>query len=339
MKKILCIDDEPTNLQILRQTLNDHYQLMFATSGFKAIDVATQHLPDLILLDIMMPDMDGYEVCRQLKANPLTAGIPVIFVSAKGEADDETLGFDVGAVDYITKPVSPSILVRRVACQLTQVRVEEMNALSRAAIRMLGEAGHFNDTDTGQHIWRMASYSRLIAEASGWSEQMGERIELAAPMHDMGKIGIPDAILKAPRKLTDQEWDIMKQHAQIGADILLKCDNPIFIMASEIALCHHEKWDGSGYPNRLSGDAIPESARIVAIADVFDALTMKRPYKDPWSLKDSLAEIKRGSGSHFEPRLVDIFEQVLPDIARVKEEWMNKEPALLASNDSNCGCQ
>ena len=327
-KKLLVVDDEPNNLRVIGQILRDRYELIFATSGEEAIELAAQDLPDLILLDIMMPGMNGYEVCEKLKADPSTKEIPVIFVTAMSEVEDEARGFDAGAVDYIQKPVSAPILMRRVETHLSLVRVHELAESHRQAVFMLGEAGHYNDTDTGAHIWRMAAYARSLAAAAGWSDDLLERLELAAPMHDTGKIGIPDAILKAPRELTPEEWKIMQQHAEIGFDILSKSNSKLFAMAAEIAHHHHEKWDGSGYPDGLAGDAIPEAARIVALADVFDALTMKRPYKDPWDIEDTLAEIRKGVGSHFEPRLVDLFEKILPELLRIMEEWGEKETAL-----------
>jgi putative two-component system response regulator len=311
-KKILLVDDEPNNLQLLKQVLNEQYQLLFATNGEKALEAAVKHLPDLILLDIMMPGISGYETCERLKANPVTKDIPVIFVTAMSEVEQETHGFDVGAVDYIQKPISGPIVLRRVKTHLSLVHVKELEKSQKAAIYMLGEAGHYNDTDTGDHIWRIASYSRALAEAAGWPEQMLDLIHFAAPMHDTGKIATPDSILKAPRKLTPEEWVVMKQHSEAGYNILNNSDTPLFRMAAEIARYHHEKWDGSGYPLGLSGESIPESARIVALADVYDALTMKRAYKEPWSIEDSMAEIVGNSGSHFDPRLVKLFEKVFP---------------------------
>ncbi len=311
-KKILVVDDEPNNLQLLKQVLNEQYQLLFATNGVKALEAAVKHLPDLILLDIMMPGISGYETCERLKANPLTKDIPVIFVTAMGEVEQEMQGFDVGGVDYIQKPISGPIVLRRVKTHLSLVHVQELEKSQKAAIYMLGEAGHYNDTDTGDHIWRIAAYSRALAEAAGWPEQMLDLLEFAAPMHDTGKIATPDNILKAPRKLTPEEWVVMKQHSEAGYNILNKSDAPLFRMAAEIARYHHEKWDGSGYPFGLSGEAIPESARIVAIADAYDALTMKRAYKEPWSIEDSMAEIIGKSGSQFDPRLVKLFEKVFP---------------------------
>ena len=324
-KKILLVDDEPNNLQLLRQILRSSYQLIFAHNGQSALAAVAAHHPDLILLDVMMPDLDGYEVCRRLKADPLTHDIPVIFVTAMGDVDDEAAGFDVGAVDYIHKPVSPAIVIRRVQTHLSLVHIKELEDSQREAIYMLSAAGHYNDNDTGLHIWRMAAYARAIAEAIGWPVRMAERLELAAPLHDSGKIGIPDGILKAPRKLTEEEWVTMRQHSLIGYEILQCSNTPIFKMAAEIALYHHEKWDGSGYPKGLAGDNIPQSAQIVAIADVFDALTMKRSYKEAWSVEASLEEMRANSGTHFNPALLTIFLNILPKILNIKKEWDEKD--------------
>ncbi|MEW8626575.1 MAG: HD domain-containing phosphohydrolase [Candidatus Thiodiazotropha sp.] len=330
-KTILIVDDTPENLDVLKDILTPYYSVKVAVNGKLALKITEAHSPDLILLDVMMPDMDGYETCRKLKENSLTASIPVIFVTTMGEVENESTGFDVGAVDYITKPVSAPIVLRRVATHLSLVRVDELDYLARSAIRMLGEAGHYNDTDTGQHIWRMAAYSRALAEAFGWPDDKSEMLELAAPMHDTGKVGIPDEILKAPRKLEPDEWKVMMEHSQIGHDILTMSDNSVFQMAAEIALNHHEKWDGSGYPNGLEGEAIPESARIVAIADVFDALTMKRPYKEPWTISDAMAEIKKSAGNHFDPRLVECFLNLEISILKIKEEWDAREQTNLSA--------
>ena len=292
---ILIVDDEPANLGVLKNVLCDEYRLLFAKDGPKAIELATERQPDLILLDVMMPGMDGYEVCGRLKANAKTWRIPVIFVTAMSDIEDEARGFMVGAVDYIAKPVSAPIVNARVGTQVTLSRLKlnldsqiggyarQHDRLLKTAIQMLGEAGHYNDTDTGVHIWRMAAYAKAIAKAAGWGEDDANLMELAAPMHDTGKIAIPDAILKKPAKLNDDEWTVMKTHSESGADILSQSDTPLFMLAAEIARYHHERWDGAGYPSGLMGDDIPESARIVAIADVFDALTMRRPYKVSWT--------------------------------------------------------
>ena len=318
---VLLVDDEPNNLKVLQQILKDHFQLIFAINGEKALSAANEHKPDIILLDIMMPGMDGYQVCQKLKADTVTANIPVIFVTAMGELENEAHGFDVGAVDYIQKPVSAPIVLRRVQTHLSLVRVDELDRLAKAAIEMLGDAGHYNDPNTGEHIWRMAAYSEALARAAGWKASQVEMIKLAAPTHDTGKIGIPHAILKAPHQLNAGDWEIMKTHSQIGHDILSKTQNPVFKMAAEIALYHHEKWDGSGYPHGLSGEAIPESARIVAIADVFDALTTKRPYKEPWTLEQTLNVMRQSTGSHLDPRLMEIFLSIMPEILTIKATW------------------
>ncbi|MGR8932437.1 MAG: response regulator [Gammaproteobacteria bacterium] len=322
---ILCVDDEPYNLGILRMALKDHYSLVFARSGAETLASVAKHRPSLILLDVQMPDMDGYEVCRQLKSNTESEHIPVIFVTGMGQESDERNGFEVGAVDYITKPVSVPIVQARVKTHLSLVRVDELEKSYRDAIHMLGSAGHYNDTDTGVHIWRMAAYSRLLAETIGWETERCKLLELAAPMHDTGKIGIPDSVLKKPGKLDAGEWQIMKTHTNIGHGILKQSGAPLFQLAAEVALSHHEKWDGSGYPEGLHAEDIPESARIVAIADVFDALSMKRPYKEPWPLDKILDLFKENTGSHFDSRLIEAFLDIMPKIMDIGQEWNERE--------------
>lgn len=320
---ILCVDDDPINLGLLRSTLQENYKLVFARNGIEALAAALKHMPSLILLDVQMPDINGFEVARQLKSNPKTEHIPIIFVTSLSDEDDEQTGFDVGGVDYITKPISPCIVRARVQTHLSLVRVSKLEASYRDAIYMLGEAGHYNDTDTGVHIWRMGEYSHLLALAAGWDKDCAKLLAMAAPMHDTGKIGIPDTILRKPGKLNTEEWEIMKQHCRIGYEILSKSEAPLFKLAAEVALNHHEKWDGSGYPNGLAGEAIPEAARVVAIADVFDALSMRRPYKEPWSIERILPAIQEMAGSHFEKRLVDIFIDIMPQILEIADTWNN----------------
>lgn len=341
--RVLIVDDELSNIQLMRQILKDEYQLSIAPNGAKALKLSRRIQPDLILLDIMMPGMNGYEVCQHLKSDPLTAEIPVIFVTAKGKIEDESLGFEMGAVDYITKPVSRPIVLARIATHLALSdqhrtyrkmiieQTEELTASQKAAIHMLGEAGHYNDTDTAIHIWRMAAYAGAIARNAGWNVEKAGIIEMASPMHDTGKIGISDTILRKPGKLNDQEWKIMKTHSAIGHSILSKSDTPLFQMAADIAYYHHEKWDGSGYPKGLSGENIPESARIVAIADVFDALTMQRPYKDAWPTDKALAEILQTSGSHFDPEMVTCFFNVESEIRNLKKLWDSREEEQYSS--------
>lgn len=336
---ILVVDDIPENIDVLRGILSDRYIIRAATSGELALRIAERQKPDLVLLDVMMPGMDGYDVCRKLKSGLGTAMIPVIFVTAKSETQDEQAGFDVGAVDYITKPVNPALVRARVAthlaladqqlaCQRQVVtRTHELEAAQRAAIFMLGEAGHYNDTDTGVHIWRMAAYSAALARAAGWAVERAALLELAAPMHDTGKIGIPDSILKAPRRLSADEWTVMQTHTEIGYRILRKSDSELFQLAATVALSHHERWDGTGYPHGLAGDAIPQAARIVAIADVFDALTMRRPYKQAWSIDRAFATLQADAGSHFDPDLVDCFLAVREEILAIRQQWNRQEQA------------
>ncbi len=320
-KVILAIDDEPNNLNLLLQVMRDKYRLVFANSGAKGLELAERIRPDLILLDIMMPGLDGYAVCRRLKADARLSHIPVIFLTAMTSTEDEAHGFDAGAVDYVQKPISVPILLRRVATHLSLVHLNDVARARREAVYMLGEAGHYNDNDTGAHIWRMAAYACTLARTLGWPAERIEQLELAAPLHDTGKIGVPSEILKAPRALTKEEWVLMRRHTEIGAQILQNGNGEIFVMARDVALSHHERWDGAGYPHGLRGAAIPEAARLVAVADVFDALTMQRPYKTAWSLPDTCAHILAGAGQHFDPEMVAAFEAALPELLRIKGEW------------------
>ena len=249
----------------------------------------------------------------------------------------EEKGLATGAVDYIIKPVHPPIVKARIkthlalahqqhtANEMVRQRTMELQKSQHAAVFMLGEAGHYNDTDTGVHIWRMAAYAAVLARAAGWSIKQAALLELAAPMHDMGKIGISDAILKAPRKLTAIEMKSMQNHTVIGHQILSKSNTPLFRMAAEVALYHHEKWNGNGYPNRLKGTDIPQSARIVAVSDVFDALTMKRPYKEAWPIEKVFATLEQDAGTHFDPQLIKLFFQIKDEILAIKEAWDQKE--------------
>jgi len=337
---ILIVDDTPANLDVLRGALQDQYRVKVALSGVKALKIVqNQPRPDMILLDVMMPDMDGYEVCRRLKADPLTAKIPVIFVTSKSDIDDEERGLALGAVDYVTKPVSPPIVQARVRTHLALYdqnrelerrvaeRTAELQAVRLEILHRLGQAAEFKDDETGLHVLRMSHYARLLAQVMGVSEDWCDLLLHAAPMHDIGKIGIPDRILLKPGKLDAEEWRIMQRHPEYGATILGEHPAEVMVMAREVALNHHERWDGSGYPQRLSGAAIPLSGRLVAIADVFDALTSERPYKKAWTVDAAVALIDEGRGRHFDPDLVPIFHEALPDILRIKAQYA-EDPAL-----------
>ncbi|MFC3116165.1 HD domain-containing phosphohydrolase [Cellvibrio fontiphilus] len=321
--KLLVVDDEPLNLQVLRQILQQDYQLLFARDGEKAISLAQSEAPDLILLDIMMPGLTGLETCQRLKQQVATRDIPVIFVTALADDSDETQGFAAGCVDYIAKPVSAPIVLARVKAQLSLVSAQTLRDTRLQIIQRLGRAAEYKDNDTGLHVIRMSHFAREIALAAGMGNADAEELFNAAPMHDVGKMGIPDAILLKPGKLTPDEWEVMKQHARIGAEIIGDDSSSLLQMARRVALSHHEKWDGSGYPEGLVGDAIPIEARIIALADVFDALTSKRPYKEPWTIEATVDYIQNESGKHFDPELVAAFKQALPRILEIRAPLMD----------------
>jgi putative two-component system response regulator len=320
-KTVLCVDDEPSNLQVLKQILQGDYRLLFARDGRRAIELAQIERPDLILLDVMMPDMDGYEVCRTLKADERLARMPVIFVTALSDVEDEARGLELGAVDYICKPVSPAIVRARVRTHLSLVSVSELIETRLQVIQRLGLAAEYKDNETGLHVIRMSHYACILARAAGWSEQRAQELLHAAPMHDIGKIGIPYHILRKPGKFDDAEWEIMKSHVDIGVRIIGEHDSGLLAVARRIVSGHHEKWDGSGYPQGLRETAIPIEARIVAVADVFDALTSERPYKKAWSVEDACALLIEQKGRHFEPLLVDLFLDCLPQVLEIKQRW------------------
>jgi putative two-component system response regulator len=328
---ILAVDDEASNLQLLRQILQDHYRLRFAKDGPRALELVREECPDLILLDVMMPGMSGYEVCAALKADPRTASVPVLFVTALTDTDDELEGFEAGAVDYITKPVSPPIVRARVRTHLSLVRMEELRATRLEIVQRLGLAAEYKDNETGLHVIRMSHFSRILGLAAGMSENEADDLLHAAPMHDVGKIGIPDSILQKPGPLDPDEWKIMQSHATIGAEIIGEHPNGMLALARNIALTHHEKWDGSGYPKGLAGEAIPLEGRITAIADVFDALTSVRPYKKAWSEEEALAFLVEQKGRHFDPALVDLFIGQMPAIRAIRQRWAEENQELKAA--------
>lgn len=319
--RLLLVDDEPTNLQVLRHLLQADYRLLFATDGTRALAIAQQEHPDLILLDVMMPYLDGYSVCRTLKQDPRTIHIPIIFITALTDHEDEARGLEMGAVDYITKPISGPVVRARVRTHLSLVRMDELRETRLQIVQRLGRAAEYKDNETGMHVIRMSHYSQQLALAAGYSPAWAEDMLNASPMHDVGKIGIPDAILRKPGKFDPPEWDIMRTHAEIGAEIIGEHATGLLKLAHSIALNHHEKWDGSGYPRGLAAEAIPLEARIVALADVFDALTARRPYKEPWSVEDALAHIEAQSGLHFDPALVPIFLTLVPKLLEIQQRW------------------
>lgn len=329
---VLVVDDMPENIDVLVGTLKQDYNVKAAINGEMVLKIVRASPPDIILLDIMMPGIDGYEVCRRLKADHTTRHIPIIFITAKIGLDDELKGLELGAVDYITKPISPPIVKARVKTHLAlydqnkeldrkvRIQTKQLHETRLQIIQRLGRAAEYKDNETGLHVIRMSYYARILGLAVGMSEEEADMLMNAAPMHDIGKIGVPDNILKKPGKLDPGEFKIMETHCEIGAKIIGDDDSELLQLAKIVALTHHEKWNGKGYPNRLSGEDIPRVGRIVAIADVFDALTSKRPYKEAWPVDDAISWIQNSAGKHFDPQLVPIFVNALPEILEVKME-------------------
>lgn len=337
-RTILVVDDTPENIDVLKAILSPEYAIKVATSGGLALRLAQMApKPDLVLLDVVMPEMDGYEVCRHLKGSDDTSAIPIIFITAKGEAEDVALGFALGGADYITKPISAPIVLARVRTHLmlhderlhleglVRERTAQLEKLQADLILQLGRAAEFRDNETSAHTVRMARFSHALALRAGVSEGEAEPLLLAAMMHDVGKIGIPDDILLKPGKLTPEEFGIMKRHCEIGAKIIGDHDVELLRMAREIALSHHEKWDGSGYPHGLKGEDIPLLGRICALADVFDALTSPRTYKTPWSVEDAFALIDREAGKHFDPTLARLFIDMEPTLRQIQQTYRDAE--------------
>ena len=339
-KRVLIVDDTKINITILLDALKSDYKLSIAVNGVKALEYLENNLPDLILLDIMMPEMDGYEVCARIKRDPRTRDIPVIFITAMHEIRSKSKGFELGAVDYITKPFEiPEVRARvkthlalkhagellkesnRTLEEKVRERTRELRHTQLEIVTRLGRAAEYRDNETGAHIKRMSRYCELLGKAAGLSDDESEMILHASPMHDIGKIGIPDRVLLKPARLNGEEWKIMKTHTVMGSEILSGNSSKLLGMARTIAVSHHEKWDGSGYPNGLAGEAIPLEGRLCALCDVFDALTSKRPYKEAWSVEQALEEIKNNAGSHFDSRLVDCFLGILPGILVIRSQF------------------
>lgn len=358
-KTILMVDDTPDNLVLMNGLLKDTYHTKVANNGERALKMATSMpLPDLILLDIMMPGIDGYEVCRRLKADPVTADIPVIFLTAMTHVEDEQMGFAVGGVDYITKPISLPIVEARVRTHLqnkaardflkdqnhfleceVNKRVEEIAMIQDVTIMAMASLAETRDNETGAHIRRTQNYVRSLALALRGHPRFDEYltnevIDLlykSAPLHDIGKVGIPDAILLKPGKLTAAEFEIMKTHTTLGRDAILVAErrlalpNSFLRFAREIAYSHQEKWDGSGYPQGLTEESIPLSARLMAVADVYDALISKRVYKPAFSHEKAIEIITEGRGSHFDPDMVDAFVMIAEDFRDIALRFADDE--------------
>ena len=361
---ILVVDDTPENLELMSGLLKDLYRVRVANSGERALKLAAADpAPDLVLLDVMMPGIDGYEVCRRLKADPATAGTPVIFLTAKAEIDDERRGLSLGAVDYITKPISPPIVLARIKTHLTlkaatdrlrdqntvleaevQRRTHIISAIQDVTVFAMASLAETRDNETGNHLRRTQHYVRCLAHAlqqhprfaSVLTEENIELLFKSAPLHDIGKVGIPDHILLKPGKLTPEEFEIMKTHTTLGFEALTRAEEALgerldfLAFAKQIALSHQEKWDGSGYPHGLAGEDIPVAARLMALADVYDALISQRVYKPPFDHLEAVRIISAGRGTHFDPDMVDAFLRLQDDFRAIAQRYEDTEDEVMA---------
>jgi putative two-component system response regulator len=351
---VLVVDDTPENIDVLDGVLSKDYKVKAALNGEKALKIVRgKNPPDLILLDIMMPGMDGYEVCRILKDDPISAGIPVLFVTAMSEMEDEKKGLELGAVDYITKPISPPLVKARVKNQMelklhrdhledmVRQRTRELELTQDVTIFSLASLAETRDNETGGHIRRTQNYVKALALALRdhpvYGGQMDEKavglLYKSAPLHDVGKVGVPDAILLKPGKLTEEEFQEMKKHTTYGRDTIIRAEEAMedrqvsgFLrLAREIAFTHHEKWDGSGYPRGLSGGDIPLPGRLMAVADVYDALISRRVYKPPFTHAKARAILQEDSGTHFDPELIEIFMEIEEEFRQIALKFADHE--------------
>ncbi len=363
---ILVVDDTPDNLTLMSALLKDTYKVKVANNGEKALKyVQGDSKPDLILLDIMMPGLSGYDVIKELKSNEDTKRIPVIFLTAMSSSDDEKIGLDMGAADYITKPISPPVVMSRVRTQLENKaaadflrdqntfleqevakRTRELSAIQDVTILAMASLAETRDSDTGNHIRRTQFYVKLLAEklrhhprfSNYLTDYNIDMLFKSAPLHDIGKVGIADRILLKPGRFTDDEFAIMKTHAALGRDAIVSAERQLGMevdflrVAKEIAYCHHEKWDGTGYPEGTKGDAIPISARLMAVADVYDALISRRIYKEGMPQAKAMGIIKEGRGTHFDPDVVDAAELLLAEFADIATRFADSDADLIAKD-------
>lgn len=357
---VLVVDDTPENLSLMSDLLREHYRVKVATNGERALRIAgAAEAPDLIMLDVMMPEMDGYEVCRRLKADENTKNIPVIFLTARTDPEDEKIGLELGAVDYITKPISPPLVQARVRNHLllkshadflrdkaewleseVQSRTRDIQRIKDVTINAMASLAETRDNETGNHIRRTQNYVKALAQhlsrhdkyASFLDRETIDLLYQSAPLHDIGKVGIPDRILLKPGRHTPEEFEIMKTHATLGAEAIMvaekvldETETSFLRFAREIAQNHHEKWDGSGYPAGLKGEEIPLSGRLMAVADVYDALISKRIYKPAFSHDKAVSMIREGRGTHFDPDIVDAFLEIEVRFSEIAREFADEE--------------
>lgn len=362
---VLIVDDSPANLSLLAGLLHESYTVKAVNHGAKALQVARDESPDLILLDIMMPEISGYEVCRELKKESATRTIPVIFLTSKTEADSEEIGMSLGAVDYITRPINPDILLSRVRAHFLNAshartmrvnneyleyevakRGRELAALQQVTILALASLAEVRDQDTGNHLRRTQNYMRALGHklrhhprfANYLSEDVIDMLFKCAPLHDIGKVGIPDRILLKPGRYAPHEFAIMKSHPTLGYDALMHAQAStgeslgFLEIAKQIVYSHHEKWDGSGYPQGLAGDAIPVPARLMAMADVYDALISRRVYKEGMSHAQASQIIEEGRGTHFDPDVVDAFLALAEEFQDIAMRYADTDAELQEKN-------
>lgn len=354
---VLVVDDTPDNITLLSGLLKDLYKVKVALNGEKALAMITKNPPDIILLDVMMPVMDGYETCRIVKENSRWKDIPVIFLTSKNEVEDESRGFEFGAADYITKPVNPAILLSRVKTHLSlkqasdflksknhylesevSRRTKEIALIQEVSIMAMAALAETRDNETGYHIQRTKLYVKTLCEYLGKQQKYKvvlnqETIDLivtSAPLHDIGKVGIPDSILLKPGKLTYDEFELMKTHTTLGKEAILKAEQlmnrpeTFLQFPKEMVFSHHERWDGNGYPQGLSGESIPLSARIIALADAYDALTSKRVYKQAYTHVKAVEIIKEESGKHFDPDIVLAFLSLTEEFYEIAHRYIEE---------------
>ncbi len=334
--QVLIVDDDLLQRLPMRAALEqDGFVVLEAENGQDAWQLMGQRRPDMVISDVVMPVMDGFELCQKIRRRDELQHLPILLATSLEDLASIKYAYQVGATDFITKPINWDLLGHRVRYILRAARTAqeladrelELLGTRMEIIRRLGQASEYRDNETGLHVHRMSQYSALIGEGLGLSRHDRELLLHAAPMHDVGKIGIPDRILLKPGKLTCEEFTIMKTHTTLGGKLLDREPSLLMRTAHMIALTHHEKWDGSGYPQGLSGEGIPLMGRICSLADVFDALTSKRPYKQPWSTEKAVQEIRRGSGSDFDPQLVRVFLEIIPGIEKIKAEFADEEPS------------
>ena len=332
---ILAVDDATDLLALMGKALGTDYKVLTAANAGDAIALAGgQPRPALILLDVEMPDVSGFEVARALKAEPATADIPIIFLTGKSEAQAQVEGFELGAVDYITKPINARVLKARVRLhvalidrrheleRLVQERTAQLEKTRTELIRRLGRAMEMHETAAvGNRVMRLSQYAKLIAQAAGAKASICEMMMVAAPLHDVGKLGVPSEILGKKEKLSAPDWERVKRHPKIGAEIIGQHDDPLLKLAHDIALTHHEHWDGSGYPDGLKGEQIPWAGRVMAIVDGFESMTATQFYRAPMNVLEAAAEIGAGAGTRYDPQLVEAFKRALPLMKKVMQTY------------------